>query len=65
MCGGSCTHVWKEDSRREVPPDRRDVKGDPEMALKMASGFTVILLQCQICGEIESREVHGNTSVSN
>ncbi len=57
-----CRHKWQEQSRGFVPSPTTIEKCyvTKEMFMKLTNGYTVIMLKCKKCGDIESREVMGN-----
>lgn len=55
-------HHWREASRHHVPAiERADIwLVDPPEVQRMLFGFTVIILQCDECGQMKSLEVKGH-----
>lgn len=56
------SHKWQEQQRYFVPPiDWGDFRGsNPKTLFKLTGGFTVIVLKCMKCGDVQSREVMGD-----
>lgn len=57
-----CDHQYEEIARRFTRPKEylKKATGDPNVVLKLTSGFTVIELHCIKCGDIQFRTVTGD-----
>ena len=61
-------HQWQEQQRYFVPPldmGNFDFSGsNPKTLFKLTGGFTVIILKCSVCGDVQSREIMGDAVTS-